>query len=66
VDVKRGSIVENEGRFEIGLDYVFWRRQDVGNQVVAEFDAVVNGAADLEMVQGILAGRDQDQQADHS
>ena len=50
-------IVQHEGSLEISLDDVFRRRQDVGNEIVAKLDTIVERTADLELRQPIDAGR---------
>ncbi len=53
---KLRRIVQHEGGLEIGFDDVFRRRQNVGDQVVAELDLVVKRTADLELRQPVNAG----------
>jgi hypothetical protein len=53
---KLGRIVQHQCRLEIGLDDVFRRRKDVGNEIVAELDPVVEWATDLELRQPVDAG----------
>ena len=50
-------IVQHEGGLEIGLDDVFRRRQDVGDQVVAELELVIERPAHLELRQPVDTGR---------
>jgi hypothetical protein len=56
--VELGRIIQRQRRLEIGLDYIFRRRQDVGNKVVAELDLGIERTADLDVAQRIDAGED--------
>ena len=53
---KPRRIVEHQGGLEIGFDDVFRRRQNVGNEVVAELELVIERTADLELRQPVNAG----------
>ncbi|MEY9760449.1 hypothetical protein ABH988_001234 [Bradyrhizobium ottawaense] len=50
-------LAHGQRRLEIGLDDIFRRRQNVRDEVVAELDVGVERTADLELFQGIEAGR---------
>ena len=60
-----GRIVQCQRGFEIGLDHIFRRRQDIGNEVIAELDLRVEWAADLQLSQRVGAGRDHGDESDH-
>ena len=51
-------VAQDQRRVEIGFDDVFRRRQDVGDQIVAELELVVERAADLELGKSVNAGSD--------
>ena len=53
---KLRRIVQDEGGLQIGLDDVFRRRQNIGDQVVAELDLVVERTAHLELGQPVNTG----------
>jgi hypothetical protein len=53
---KLRRIVQHEGSLEIGFDDIFRRRQNVGDEVVAELDLVVERTAHLELRQPVNAG----------
>ena len=55
---ERGRIVQGQRCLEIRFDHVFRRRQDVGDEVVAEFELVVDGPADLDLSEGVDTGED--------
>ena len=46
---KLRRIVQHEGGLEIGFDDIFRRRQNIGDEIVAELDLVVERTADLEL-----------------
>jgi hypothetical protein len=48
--------VQHERGLEIGFDDVFRRRQDIGDEIVAELDLVIKRTTDLELRQPIDAG----------
>ena len=56
--VDLAGIVQRQRRLEIGFDDIFRRRQDVGDEVVAELDLVVERAADLDVAERVKAGED--------
>lgn len=49
---------------KVGFDHVFRRRQDVGDEVVAQLDVGIKRAADLELFQCVQAGGDHGGKAD--
>ena len=53
-----GRIAQRQRGLEIGLDHIFRRRQDVGHEVVAELDLVIQRPTHLEVLQGPDAGSD--------
>ena len=53
---KLRRIAQDEGGLQIGLDDIFRRRQNIGDQVVAELDLVVERTADLELGQPVNTG----------
>lgn len=57
-------LAHGQRRLEIGFDDVFRRRQDVGDEVVAELDVGIERAADLELAQRIEAGGNNRSKAD--
>ena len=57
-------LTHGERGLEIGFDHIFGRRQDVRDEVVAELDVGVKRTADLELAQGVKAGRDDGSKAD--
>jgi hypothetical protein len=47
VNRKLRRITQRKGGFEIGFDNVFRRRRDIGDEIIAELDLVVERAAHL-------------------
>ena len=58
------GIAQGQCRLQIGLDDIFRRGKDVGDQIVAEFDLVVERTANFQFAQRIDAGEDDAGQTD--
>ncbi|MGY3428182.1 hypothetical protein ACVWZW_008686 [Bradyrhizobium sp. F1.13.4] len=52
------GLAHGESGLKIGLDHIFRRRQDVGDEIVAQLDVGIERTADLELFQGVEAGGD--------
>ncbi|PJO20549.1 hypothetical protein Y5A_024415 [Burkholderia glumae AU6208] len=47
----RGVRVEQLEAQQVRLDHVFGRRQDIGDQIVAQLDLLIQGAVDAQLFQ---------------
>ncbi len=48
---QRAGVVEGERRLKVGFEDVFGRRQNIGNQILAEHDLTVKRASNLQIRQ---------------